>query len=261
MRQINCAISPNDSVIIHVKRRLQGHCAGLDYHPLWQKFNRKSIVMLFVLLTITIVQLRAQTLIFDRNHFNIVNENGAFRLTAENTHNQYLDTIKSRLSDINLNVSTVVLVQTLVQRSLNQVDQALKSGMAVVQVGQISTEIIQQSNGMIEMAGSDPWLLLFAEDASRQMKNRGIRLVQEVADFVLKEGNYVLMDYEKRDALMRKIILELRVMRALCFSMRQSMYWAKVNGALNSANPYRNFVSQDMRLAQDIMRNYSILKK
>lgn len=204
---------------------------------------------------------KAQTIVFDPSHFAIVNENGAVRLAAENTHNNYLNTIRNRLDDINLNISSVVMVQTLIRNSLIQVNQALKSGIAATQVVQISSEIVRESNAMIDIASSEPYLLLFAEDVARQMKSRGINLVSEVSAFVLKEGSNVLMDYEKRDALLRKVILELKVMRALCYSMGRSMYWAKMNGVLKTANPYRDFINQDTRMADDIIRSYQLLKE
>lgn len=203
----------------------------------------------------------AQKVVFDRNHFNIVNENGAVRSAAENTHQNYLSSINNKLSDINLNISSVIMVQTLIHNSLTEVNQALRSGIALRQIGEIGNEIIYESNLMIQTAASEPYLLLFAEDVARQMKNRGIRLVNDVSSFVLKEGENVLMDYEKRDALLRKIILELRVMRALVYSMQRSMYWAKVNGILKTANPYKNFINQDTRLVNDILFKYNLLKQ
>lgn len=214
----------------------------------------------FLLLVYT-ASSNAQTLVFDRGHFAIVNENGSVRLAAENTHNNYLRTINNRLDDINLNISSVVMVQNLIYNSLTQVNQALRSGIAATQIARISAEIIKESNTMISIAGSEPYLLLFAEDVARQLKSRGIKLVSEVSDFILKEGGNVLMDYEKRDALLRKVILELKVMRALCYSMGRSMYWAKMNGVLKTANPYRDYINQDTRMANDIIRNYQILKQ
>jgi hypothetical protein len=205
--------------------------------------------------------IKAQSIVFDRGHFAIVNENAAVRLAAENTHNNYLNTIRNRLDDISLNVSSVVLVQTLIRNSLTQVNQTLKSGIAATQVVQISSDIVRESNAMIAIASSEPYLLLFAEDVARQMKSRGINLVSEVSAFVLTEGSNILMDYEKRDALLRKVILELKVMRALCYSMGRSMYWAKMNGVLKTANPYRDFINQDMRMADDIIRSYQLLKE
>lgn len=203
----------------------------------------------------------AQKVVFDRNHFNIVNENGSVRSVAENTHQNYLSSINNKLSDINLNISSVIMVQTLIFNSLTQVNQALRNGIALRQIGEISTEIIYESKRMIQTAATEPYLLLFAEDVARQMKNRGIRLINDVSAFVLKEGENVLMDYEKRDALLRKIILELRVMRALVYSMQRSMYWAKVNGILKTVNPYKNFINQDTRLVNDILFRYDIIKQ
>src|SRR5690606_7712659 len=93
-----------------------------------------------------------------------------------------------------------------------------------------------------------PHLLLFAQDVARQMKSRGVNLASEVSEFVLQEGRNVLMAYEKRDALLSKILLELRVVRALAYSMHQSMYWAKFNGIFRTINPYHQFINQDKRL-------------
>ncbi|MFD2964378.1 MULTISPECIES: hypothetical protein [Olivibacter] len=222
---------------------------------------RYKLFIAAVFLFIRAGSTKAQSIVFDPGHFAIVNENGAVRLAAENTHNNYLNTIRNRLDDITLNISSVVIVQTLIHNSLTQVNQALKSGIAAAQVARISAEIIQESNTMIAIAGSEPYLLLFAEDVARQMKSRGVNLVSEVSAFVLKEGTNVLMDYEKRDALLRKVILELKVMRALCYSMGRSMYWAKMNGVLKTANPYRDFINQDTRMATDIIRNYQLLKE
>lgn len=220
-----------------------------------------KLYLLMLVLFVACGECDGQRVVFDRDHFNIVNENGAVRLAAENTHNSYLSTINNRLSDINLNISSVILVQNMIRSSLMEVNQALRSGIAVTQIGQISAEIIRDSNKMIEIAGSEPHLLLFAEDVARQMKNRGVNLVTEVADFVLKEGSNVLMDYEKRDALLRKIILQLKVMRALTYSMHRSIYWAKINGVLKTANPYQNFINQDTRLVNDILFKYNLLKQ
>jgi len=204
---------------------------------------------------------RGQTVIFDRDHFNIVNENGLARYVSEVNHNSLLRKINNRLSDINLNMSSVILVQSIIKNSLTEVNAVLRNGIAMKQIINISIEIVQESNTMIETARSEPYLLLFAEGAGRQLKNRGVRLATEVSEFVLKEGDNVLMDYEKRDYLLRKIILELKVIRALCYSMHRSIYWAKVNGILKTVNPYRNFISRDKWLVEGIIRNYNILRR
>jgi len=148
----------------------------------------------------------------------------------------------------------------MIHRSLTEVDRALKSGRSALHISRLVQDIATHSTKMLETAKGEPWLLLFAEDVARQLKDRGINLAAEVSEFVLQEGKNVLMDYEKRDHLMRKIILELKVIRALVFSMERSMYWAKINGVLKMANPYRNFINMDKRKADEIIRNYYLLK-
>ncbi|RDC54333.1 hypothetical protein DU508_21670 [Pedobacter chinensis] len=182
------------------------------------------------------------------------------RLTTENTHTGYLSTIKQQLDDINLNVSSVVLVQDIIRGSLIEVNQVLKTGIMARQVGSLATEIVSESNYMLDLAANDPHLLLFAEDVARQLKNRGINLVSEVSSFVLREGENVLMDFDKRDLLLKKVILELQVMRALVYSLGRSMYWAKQAGLLRSLNPYQGFINQDKRKVDELLLNLKFLK-
>ncbi len=200
------------------------------------------------------------TIIYDAKHLAIVNQNGAVRLVSEQAHNNMLGNIRRRIDDINVNLSSVVLVQNMIHRSLTEVDRALKSGRSALHIARLVDDIATHNTKMLETAKGEPWLLLFAEDVSRQLKDRGINLAVEVSEFVLQEGKNILMDYEKRDHLMRKIILELKVIRALVFSMERSMYWAKAGGVLKTANPYRNFINMEKRKADEIIRNYYLLK-
>jgi hypothetical protein len=219
-----------------------------------------KITLLFGLGCLAFNAVQAQYIVLDPGHLEIVLENGLTREAAEKTHQNYLATINQRLSDINLDVSSVVLVQNMILGSLKNVDQTLKDGLTVRQMAAIILEITNQCDQMLALAKTDPALLLFAQDVAQQLKNRGINLVTEVSDFVLKEGDNVLMDYEKREQLLSKMILELRVMRALSYSMYKSMYWANQNGLLKSLNPYRNFINQDTRLADNLILQYQFLK-
>ena len=200
------------------------------------------------------------TLIIDAKHLAIVNENGAVRLASEIKHNDMLRSIQKNTQDINLNLSVMQMTKRMVLESMNQVNELQKTGWSVQHVSRLLTEIIQQSAGMLDEAKSEPWLLLFAEGTARQLKERGVNLASEVSAFVLKEGANVLIDYAKRDGLLRKIILDLKVIRALLYSMRRSMYYAKINGVLLSANPFKDFINKDKRLVDEILRGYKTLK-
>ena len=68
------------------------------------------------------------------------------------------------------------------------------------------------------------------------------------------------MDYQKRDYLLNKISLELKVIRALIFSMHRAIYWAKINGIVKSINPYASFINTDKQKADEILRFYNLSK-
>lgn len=223
---------------------------------------RKSILLLFSLVLITAaVHAQGATVISDTRHLAIVNENAAVRYAAENTHNSYLGTINQKLDDIKVNISSVLLVQDMIYRSLAEVNGILRAGLTAGQIGGMASEIIRECELMVLTAKDSPHLLLFAEDVAAHMKSRGVSLAMEVSDFILKEGSGVLMDYEKRDALLRKIVLELRVIRALAFSMHRSMERAKILGMLRMLNPYQGFINRDTRLADDIIYKIKIIKE
>ena len=91
--------------------------------------KKKLLIGLFLSLTGGL-KTYAQTIIFDAGHFAIVNENGLTREAAENTHQNSLDKIKQDLDNINLNLSSVVLVQDMIHQALATVDGTLKDGAA-----------------------------------------------------------------------------------------------------------------------------------
>lgn len=230
--------------------------------PLAPHHKRRRLFLLLLVSTLHIACCFSQsyvTVIIDAKHLAIVNENGAVRLASEMSHNSMLGKIQTNIDDINLNLSSMSLVQRMVYSGMAGVNSVQKTGRSVMHVSRLLQEIASESTAMFAMAKDAPWLLLFAENTARQLKDRGMALASEVSSFVLKEGANVLMDFAKRDQLLRKIILELKIIRALLYSMQRSMFYAKVNGVFYSANPYKDFINRDKRLAEDIIRNSKLL--
>ena len=217
----------------------------------------------FILIVLLPLKLFAQspvTFIYDANHLKTINENAAVRYSSEQYHISELQSTKKSVDDISTNLSGVVLVQGVIHNSLTQVDHALKSSRAVLYVYRITEDIYNLSMQLFRQAQQQPWLLLFAQDISSSLKDRSVRLALEVSDFILKEGDNIIMDHEKRDFLIRKITLELQVIRALIFSIHRSMQWTKINGMYRTLNPYADFINTDRQKAQQIIRMYHLLK-
>lgn len=202
----------------------------------------------------------AQRVVYDKKHFQTVNENAVARQAAELSHNTYLEKIDQNLNNINLNVASVVTAQTIIYDGLSNVNSALKNGRAVQNLGVIIADLVSYANQMAAMARAEPYLLLFAEDFAGQMKSRSLRLVNDVSGFVLKEGSNILSDYNGRDQLIRHVTQELQIISSLVYGAWKAMFWAKQRGIFRSVNPFQEFIVQDRQHVADIIREAKYLK-
>jgi len=202
-----------------------------------------------------------QTVISDPGHLAIVNSNGAVRLASEVTYQSSLEQIKRNTDNIGINLSSVSLVQTIIHKSLTEVNQALRDGIQVKQMTNLINDIYKYSSETMELAKDNPALLLFAEDATRQMKERGLALVGDVSNVVLSQKENVLMNYNVRDELIGKVTRELQIMNGLIYGIRQNVYWAKKRGVIKSVNPYSQYVTKDFAIMDDILLKHKMLKQ
>jgi hypothetical protein len=202
----------------------------------------------------------AQEVVFDPQHFLAVMENGAARNSAEISHNQYLSKINTNLDNININMSSVVLAQTIIYNALSDVNSALKNGMAVKNMAVLTSDMISYLNQCLELAKAQPYLLLFATGIENQMQVRAIALVSQVSDFVLKEGGNVLADYNARDQLLAKVTQQLEILNALAYGAWRAMYWAKEQGLIASINPYAAWINHDKTFVTQIISQAKYLK-
>jgi hypothetical protein len=148
----------------------------------------------------------------------------------------------------------------MIHRSLTEVNEALKDGIQIKQLGSLISSITKYSNQALDLAKDNPELMLFAQSATQQMKDRGIKIVTEVSTVVLQQKEELMMNYNVRDDLIRKVVNELQIMNALAYGIWQNMYWAKERGIIKSLNPYRQYVSKDDAIMDDILRKRQIIK-
>ncbi|MFD2865111.1 hypothetical protein [Mucilaginibacter antarcticus] len=203
----------------------------------------------------------AQQYVIDYQHLIAVSQNAAVRSSAELTHDQYLGKINNNINDLNTNVGSVILAQTMIYQGLSNVNSALKDGLAVKNIAVIIADMTGYINQALIMARSEPYLLVFAGNMAGEMRTRSLALVTDVSGYVLKEGNNVLADYNARDQLLRKVITQLQILDGLAYGTWKAMYWAKERGVIASLNPFANFISQDIRIVDQIIQNAKYLKQ
>jgi hypothetical protein len=207
------------------------------------------------------MQLMAQQVVIDYQHLVAIAENGAARSSAESAHGQYLSKINNNINDLNTNVGSVVLAQTMIYQALSNVNSALKNGLEVKNMAVIVADMTGYINQAVAMARTEPYLLVFANSISGEMKTRALALVSDVSGYVLKEGNNVLADYNARDQLLRKVTQQLQIIDGLAYGAWKAMYWARERGVIASLNPFAGYISRDKVYVAQIIQNAKYLRQ
>ncbi|MEO6849620.1 MAG: hypothetical protein ABI166_03290 [Mucilaginibacter sp.] len=219
-------------------------------------------IFLFVLFAFCIkLSASAQQYVLDEKYLVSVEANQAVRMSAEQTHNQYLGKINNNIEDLNTNVGSVVLAQEMIYNGLSNVNSALKDGLEVKYMATITADMISYLNQALALGKSDPYLLLFATNIANEMKVRSVALVSEVSTYVLKSGDNILADYNGRDQLLKKVTTTLQILDGLAYGAWRAMYWAKQRGIIATINPWQDFINKDKYFVQQIITNAKYLKE
>ncbi|MCA5004045.1 hypothetical protein [Sphingobacterium bovistauri] len=183
--------------------------------------------------------------------------------------------INNQLNDVNRNLTLIQRgqlaitgqltiandLQNQIYRGLTEVAAVMRSLVAVKDISEVSTDIVENINKALVIAKTNPILLLFAEESAREFKSRATNLALEVGTFVLKGGKDNLLDSGERAKILNHIRIELNILRGIAFGMQRSMFWAQQRGILQSLNPYSKFINIDKSIADDIIRNSRLVKK
>jgi hypothetical protein len=184
------------------------------------------------------------------------------------TINGQLNTTNSNLSAISrgqMAVSAQLVIvndlQARIYKGLSEVSSVINNLTTIKEIGQCGSDIVTDVGGAVQLARSNPSLLLFAEQGTRDFQSRAIKLAAEVSAFVLQGGKNNLMDSGERGKLLNHIQSEMQILRGIAYGMKQAMYWAKMNGIWRELNPWATWQNQDVRIADEVLNNAKYLKK
>lgn len=177
-----------------------------------------------------------------------------------NTTNNKLTLIQSGQLAVTSQLALANTLQQQIYKGLSEVSSVMSSLLAVKDITAISSDILTDANKAINLAGSDPALLLFAQQGANEFRTRATSLATEVGTFVLQGGKTNLMDSGERAKLLNRIVNELMIIRGVAYGIYRTMYWAKQRGILNSLNPYAGFINIDQQIGDDILNSSKLLK-
>ncbi|TKC08018.1 hypothetical protein FA048_12710 [Pedobacter polaris] len=152
-------------------------------------------------------------------------------------------------------------MQDKIYKGLSEVSSVINNLISIKEIANIGIDIVGDVEKTVDIAKSNPALLLFAEQGAREFKVRATNLAIEVQSFVLKGGKNNLMDSGERSKLLNHIASEMRILRGTAYGMHRAMYWAKMRGIWASLNPWAEWQNMDVRIANDVLNEAKYLKK
>jgi hypothetical protein len=177
-----------------------------------------------------------------------------------NSTNNKLDLIQKGQLAVSGQLLIVNNLQGKIYNGLSQVASVLNNLTTIKEIADCGSDIIKDIESSVQLARSNPVLLLFAEQGAKDFQSRAVTLATDVSAFVLKGGNGNLMDSGERGKLLNHIAQEMRILRGIAFGMNRAMYWARINGIFRSLNPWAEWRNEDVRIANEILTNAKYLK-
>jgi len=222
---------------------------------------RNTMLFCCLIASSKLVSAQGYEVVYDYQHFESVAANAAVRSAAEGVHLNYLSKINKDIENLNTNVGSVVLAQTMIYQALSNVNSALKNGLEVKNIAVIVADMTEYISQALKLAKGDPALLLFATGIAAEMKTRSLSLVTDVSGFVLKEGKNMLADYNARDQLLHKVIQQLQILDGLAYGAWKAMFWAKERGVLGALDPFGSYINKDKQFVAQIIQNAKYLRQ
>lgn len=129
-----------------------------------------------------------------------------------------------------------------------------------LQAAPVITEIIQQQSLIFQQAGNDPLLILLAYNAEMDMADQAYLLSNYLYGLAISFGDLNQMKSSDRKILFGHVLTELRRIAGASRGLAATMYYASRKKALQSINPFADFINEDKRLVDDILRKVELLK-
>jgi hypothetical protein len=172
--------------------------------------------------------------------------------TQQKKTNTTLSNIEKGQILINAQLKVANDLHDKVIKGLTQVSETLNNALTIKEIYSTSQDIINDSQEIAELAKGNPLLNVFAINSGKEFRRRALEMTAEIGR-ILTSGESNMMDAGERQKLLNYIHTEIRLLGATVFMMKESMFWAKMNGIWNTLNPFRSWINQDETIIKGIM--------
>jgi len=226
-----------------------------------QKAMARRVFICTAFLCLALQSLYGQQIVSNYAHTRLVGENTARRLTSEAFQQYGSKRVVSNFEAINKNFAKLIAARAQIYQSLVNVNEALKDGKTVVQMGQVLSDIVRERSELLQLVGRHPQFAPFAERQSREIVGQAIGVLNDVSTYIIGSGGELLMDHNARDEMLMAFSHRLRLLRGAIYGTRISIMWAVRHGLWKSLNPFQNWINQDKMIMEDIMRKQKSLEQ
>ena len=138
------------------------------------------------------------------------------------------------------------------QKRFHTAGLAIDAAQIGLEASPIVSEIVHWQQVILQLASDDPLLIALAIRAETDMAQRAKMLINYIVALAVSIGDNNQMKASDRKLLFSHALTELRLIEGASRGLARSMIHA---GRKNGNNPFADFLNQDKRLAEDIIRN------
>lgn len=143
------------------------------------------------------------------------------------------------------------------QNRFKAVGLAIDAAQIGIEAIPVVNEIIRQQSIIYQLAADNPLLIVLAYQAEEDLANRASLLMNFIYGIALSIGDINQMKSSDRKTLFSHVLNELKRIEGASKGLAVAMQYAS---RPKSLNPFADFVNEDKRLVNDILRNAAILK-
>lgn len=144
------------------------------------------------------------------------------------------------------------------QKRFHTVGLAIDAAQIGIEASPIVSEIIRQQQVIFQLASDDPLLMALAIQAETDMADRAKMLINYIVALAISIGDINQMKVSDRKILFSHALTELRLIEGASKGLAMAMMHA---GRKNSNNPFTDFVNEDKRMVDEIIRNLERIRK
>lgn len=196
----------------------------------------------------------SQNAIIDIGRFELLTANHAMRVVSEKQFQNDAKAMKSNLDKINENYLKVVAAKAVITEALFNVNSALKNAKSVQYIAEQVLQINKNAQDLIKICANNPEYTHLARKYVDNIIVQCAGLQADVSKLALSGANNIMMNYHERDGIIRDVSVRLSLINSNLTLITRSIKKAKSIGWLKGATPFGNWINQDRRIVEDIIR-------